>query len=102
MAAPRLLCVASSVDLGFRYGCTPAWWQLWKGLHDEGVDLVVAPYRGRPIETPWWRSAPNPAYIDAESYAKARGLLAWLKGDRYLRRVEHRPDDSLGDRITRE
>ena len=102
MRAPKLLCVASAVDLDFRYGCTPAWWQLWKGLHDEGVDLVVAPYRGRPIETPWWRSAPNPAYVEAESYAKARGLLAWLKGDRYLRRVEERPDDSLGDRITRE
>jgi hypothetical protein len=102
MRAPKLICVASAVDLDFRYGCTPAWWQLWKGLHDEGVDLVVAPYRGRPVETPWWRSAPNPAYVEAESYAKARGLLAWLKGDRYLRRVEQRPDDSLGDRITRE
>jgi glycosyltransferase involved in cell wall biosynthesis len=102
MRAPKLLCVASAVDLDFRYGCTPAWWQLWKGLHDEGVDLVVAPYRGRPIETPWWRSAPNPAYLEAESYAKARGLLAWLKGDRYLRRIEDQPDDSLGDRVTRE
>ncbi len=102
MGAPKLLCVASAVDLNFRYGCTPAWWQLWKGLHDEGVELIVTPYRGRPVETPWWRSAPNPAYREAEGYARARDLFAWLKGDRYLRRAEERPVDSLGDRITRE
>jgi spore maturation protein CgeB len=100
--APKLLCVASAVDLDFRYGCTPAWWQLWKGLHDEGVDLIVAPYRGRPIETPWWRSAPNPAYVEGESYAKVRGLAAWLKGERHLRRAEDRPTDTFGDKITRE
>ena len=69
MRAPKLLCVASAVDLDFRYGCTPAWWQLWKGLHEEGVDLVVTPYRGRPIESPWWRTAPNPAFREGESYA---------------------------------
>jgi len=100
--APKLLCVASAVDLDFRYGCTPAWWQLWKGLHEEGADLLVAPYRGRPVETPWWRAAPNPAFLEGESYARARGLAAWLKGDRHLRRIEEQPADSLGDRITRE
>jgi glycosyltransferase involved in cell wall biosynthesis len=100
--APKLLCVASAVDLDFRYGCTPAWWQLWKGLHDEGVELVVAPYRGRPIETPWWRAAPNPVYLQGESYARARDLAAWLKGDRHLRRREDTPNDSLGDRAVRE
>ena len=100
--APKLLCVASAVDLDFRYGCTPAWWQLWKGLHDEGVELVVTPYRGRAIETPWWRAAPNPAYLEGESYARARGFLASLKGDRYLRRVEDSPADSLGSKLTRE
>ena len=100
--AAKLLCVASAVDLDFRYGCTPAWWQLWKGLHDEGADLLVAPYRGRPIETPWWRAASNPAFHEGESYARARDLVARLKGDRYLRRAEDRPPDSLVDRITRE
>ena len=102
MRAPRLLCVASAVDLDFRYGCTPAWWQLWKGLHDEGASLIVAPYRGRPIETPWWSAAPNPAYLEGESYALLRGGLARLRGDRHLRRAEDRPPDSLGDRLTRE
>jgi spore maturation protein CgeB len=102
MRAPKLLCVASAVDLDFRYGCTPAWWQLWQALNDEGAELVVAPYRGRPIETPWWRSAPNPAYLEGESYARVRNMAARIKGDGHLRRDEDSPEDSLGDRMTRE
>jgi SAM-dependent methyltransferase len=35
--SPKILAVASAVDLDFRYGCTPAWWQLWKGLHEAGA-----------------------------------------------------------------
>src|SRR6516164_8658350 len=101
MRAPKLLCVASAVDLDFRYGCTPAWWQLWQALHAEGADLVVAPYRGRPIETPWWRTAPNPAYLEGESYARFRDGVARLKGDDHLRRAEDSPEDSMGDRLTR-
>ena len=65
--APKILAVASAVDLDFRYGCTPAWWQLWKGMYEVGVDLVVTPYRGRPVESPWWRTAPNPTYTKARA-----------------------------------
>ena len=102
MRPPKILAVASAVDLDFRYGCTPAWWQLWKGLHEEGVDLVVTPYRGRPVESPWWRTAPNPTYAEGESFARARDLVAKVKGDAYLRRAEDNPEDGLGDRLTRE
>jgi hypothetical protein len=102
MRAPRILAVASAVDLDFRYGCTPAWWQLWKGLYEEGVDLVVTPYRGRPVESPWWRTAPNPTFLEGESFARVRDLAARAKGDRYLRRAEDNPEDGLGDRMTRE
>jgi glycosyltransferase involved in cell wall biosynthesis len=100
--APKILTVASAVDLDFRYGCTPAWWQLWKGQYEAGVDLVVTPYRGRPVESPWWRTAPNPTYREGESYQAARDLLARLKGDRYLRRAEVSPEDTGLDRVTRE
>ena len=98
MRQPRILAVASAVDLDFRYGCTPAWWQLWKGLYEAGVDLVVTPYRGRPVESPWWRTAPNPTYREGESYALLRSGLARLKGDRYLRRDEDNPDESALDK----
>ena len=95
---PKIVAVASAADLDFRYGCTPAWWQLWKGLHAVGVDLVVTTYRGKAIESPWWRTAPNPLYREAETFARARDAVARLKGDRYLRRAEQQPEDTRADR----
>src|SRR5204862_810085 len=94
MRAPKILAVASAVDLDFRYGCTPAWWQLWKGMYEAGVDLIVTPYRGRPVESPWWRSEPNPCYREGESFAKLRSLVGG-------RRREDSPPDRLGDRAVR-
>ena len=102
MSAPKILAVASAADLDFRYGCTPAWWQIWKGLYEAGADLIVTPYRGRAIESPWWRTAPNPLYREAEAFAAARGLAARLKGDTLLRRAEHNPADTTADKLTRE
>jgi len=102
MRAPRILAVASAVDLDFKYGCTPAWWQLWKGMYEAGADLIVTPYRGRPVESPWWRTAPNPTYREGETYALLRDGLARVKGDRYLRRAEDNPEESSLDRLTRE
>ena len=102
MRSPKILAAASAIDLDFRYGCTPAWWQLWKGMYEAGVDLVVTPYRGRPVESPWWRTAPNPTYREGESYQAVRDVLARVKGDRYLRRAESSPDESALDKLTRE
>ena len=102
MKTPKIVAVASAADLDFRYGCTPAWWQLWKGMHDVGVDLIVTPYRGKAIETPWWRAAPNPLYREAEAFARARDTVARLKGDSYLRRAEDSPEDSRADKAVRE
>jgi len=102
MKTPKILAVASAADLDFRYGCTPAWWQIWKGLYEAGVDLIVTPYRGRAIESPWWRTAPNPLYREAETFAATRGLVARLRRDTLLRRAEQSPEDSVGDKLVRE
>jgi glycosyltransferase involved in cell wall biosynthesis len=99
---PKVLAVVSSVDLGFRYGCTPAWWQLWKGLYEAGVDLIVTPYRGPPIESPWWRVYENPCYRQGETFAKARDLLARVRGDTHIRRQEEGPEESGTEKLTRE
>jgi len=101
MNAPKILAVASAADLDFRYGCTPAWWQIWKGLYEAGADLIVTPYRGRAIESPWWRTAPNPLYREAETFATARSVAARMKGDTLLRREEHNPAESTADKLTR-
>jgi spore maturation protein CgeB len=102
MKAPKILAVASAADLDYRYGCTPAWWQLWKGIAEVGVDLVVTTYRGKAIEAPWWRTAPNPLYREAEAFAAARHASARLKGDSYLRRAESHPEDTRTDKLVRE
>ncbi len=102
MKAPKILAVASAADLDFRYGCTPAWWQLWKGMAEAGIDLIVTTYRGRAIESPWWRTVPNPLYREAETFAAARAAAARLKGDRYLRRTESHPEDTNADKVVRE
>ena len=101
MKGPKVLAVASAADLDFRYGCTPAWWQLWKGLAEAGVDLIVTAYRGRSIESPWWRTAPNPLYREAELYAGARGLVARFQRQEFVRRPEVDPEDTVTDRAVR-
>jgi spore maturation protein CgeB len=102
MRAPKLLVIASAIDLDYRYGCTPAWWQLWKGLYEAGVDLIVTPYRGRALESPWWRTYENPCYREAELFDAARSAAARLKGDTHLRREEDRPTETMADRAARE
>ncbi|MEN3341508.1 MAG: hypothetical protein V7644_912 [Actinomycetota bacterium] len=102
MRIPKILAVASAADLDFRYGCTPAWWQLWKGMAEAGIDLIVTPYRGHAVESPWWRTAPNPLYREAESFAAVRAAAARLRGDRHLRRAESHPADTHADRVVRE
>jgi hypothetical protein len=99
---PKILAVASAIDLDFRYGCTPAWWQLWKGMHSAGCDLIVTPYRGRAVEAPWWRTEPNPCYREGEAFQQARNVVARLKRDTHLRRREDNPPDTVSDRLVRE
>jgi hypothetical protein len=98
--SPRILAVASAADLDFRYGCTPAWWQLWKGLYEAGCDLIVTPYRGRAVESPWWRTYPNPCYREGELFDASRRAAGRLAGDR-LRRIEDRPPDTVSDKAVR-
>ena len=102
MRAPKLLAVVSAIDLEFKYGCTLPWWQIWKGLHEAGVDLIVTPYRGDAILSPWWRVEPNPCRREGELYAAARTAAARLRGDTHIRRAEASPGESRSDRIARE
>jgi Glycosyl transferases group 1 len=64
--------------------------------------LIVTPYRGRPVESPWWRTYPNPCYREAELFASAREAVARLRGDTHLRRAEERPPDAVSDRLVRQ
>src|SRR5690349_13354593 len=68
----KLLVVASSLDLRAPLASTPSWWQLLKALAEQGIDLVVAPYQGPPIESPWWTAAANPCQREGD-------LVGWTK-----------------------
>jgi glycosyltransferase involved in cell wall biosynthesis len=68
----KLLVVASSLDLRAPLSSTPSWWQLLKALAEQGTDLVVAPYQGPPIESPWWTAAANPCQREGD-------LVGWVK-----------------------
>jgi len=102
MRAPKILAVVSAIELEFRYGCTPAWWQIWKGLYEAGIDLILTPYRGKPVESPWWRTYANPRYRSGEMFAAARWAVARARGDTLLRRSEESPDDTVPDKLVRE
>src|SRR5205823_8656400 len=101
MKPPKILAVVSAIDLDHRYGGTPAWWRLWKGLYEAGVDLILTPYRGRALESPWWRVEPNPCYREGELFAAVRAGAARLRGDTHVRRDEVDPAETVSDRATR-
>ncbi len=92
----KLLVVASSLDLRAPLSSTPSWWQLLKALAEQGVDLVVAPYQGPPIESPWWTAAANPCQREGD-------LVGLAKRFAPSRGAPSRPTEaeSLSDRATR-
>ena len=64
----KILCVISTLDLKFRLGCTPAWWQLLKALHETGNEVIATPYLGDPVQGLWWRTYPNPCSWESRTY----------------------------------
>jgi len=70
----KLLVIASSLDLRLPYSCTPAWWQLLKGLAEIGVDITAVAYAGETVESLWWKAYPNPCQFEGDAFAAARQL----------------------------
>jgi hypothetical protein len=89
----KLLVAISSLDLRAPLGATPSLWQLLKGLAEQGVELVVTPYQGRAIESPWWAAADNPCQREGDMVAAvkrvkpSRGASAPRDGDSVSDRV---------------
>jgi len=92
----KILAVVSTLDLKFRLGCTPAWWQILKALHETGNEVVAIPYLGKDIETVWWRAYRNPWRLPGELYLsltrkvipKRVGRESSLRED-FVRNVTH-------------
>lgn len=56
----KILAISLGMDFNLREGCTPVWWQLFKALYEEGVEVVNMSLRGDSIDTLWWRSVTSP------------------------------------------
>lgn len=75
----KILAICQSLDVAEReLGITPAWWQILKGMHELGVEVVAVPYFNRTVESLWWRAYENPNRWKNILYNKienAAGLL---------------------------
>jgi hypothetical protein len=72
----KVLVVCSALDLQYKLGCTPSWWQLLKALHETGNEVIAVPFLGDPVESLWWRCYPNPCAAESKLY---NSYLEWKK-----------------------
>jgi hypothetical protein len=98
----KILAVCSSLDLRFPYSSTPAWWQLFKGLYEMGVEVIVIPYQGASIESLWWKAYPNPCQREGALFATGREAVRKLysfakKEDSHKEKIK----DSFADKTVR-
>jgi glycosyltransferase involved in cell wall biosynthesis len=91
----KLLIAVSSLDPRLPYSCTISWWDLFKALYEQGVDLQVAVYQGRTIPSPWWESHENPCYWEGYAFAN---LKKWLH--KYSRINNASKENSVQDQAT--
>ncbi len=96
----KLLTVCSSLDLRLPYSCTPAWWQLLKGLAEIGVDISATAYAGESVESLWWKAYPNPCQIEGAVFDRGRKLLRCLP--QHGAQPAGEGAESLFERLTRE
>jgi len=98
----KILAVCSSLDLKAPYSCTPAWWQLLKGLYESGVEVIATSYQGPTVESLWWKAYPNPCQREGALFTSARNALRRLT--RFSKREDgQRQDikDNLADKAVR-
>lgn len=72
----KILIACSTLDLKYKLGCTPSWWQLFKAMHEIGHEVIAVPYLGDPVESLWWRTYPNPCATESKIY---NTYLEWKK-----------------------
>jgi len=57
----KVLAICQALDLSNKkLGITPAWWQILKGLAEQGVEIIAVPYFGKAVESLWWNCYENP------------------------------------------
>ena len=76
----KILAVCQSLDVAEKeLGITPAWWQILKGLHEVGAEVVVVPYYNRAVESLWWSTYENPNLWKNNIYNKVENAASFLR-----------------------
>jgi spore maturation protein CgeB len=75
----KFIILCSTLDLSKPYGSTPALWQLFKALSEIGNELFIMPYHGHSIDSLWWKSIPNPNYLEGEILQRLMNLFGASK-----------------------
>ncbi len=94
----KFLIIVSTIDFRYRYGCTPAWWQLFKNLYEIGIELIVTSYQGRPIESLWWKIYENPCTGEASILTKIRNLSNQISPKKWQRKKKQR-QNTFSERV---
>jgi len=97
----KILAICSSLDLRYPFSCTPAWWQLLKGLYEIGVEVIAAPYQGQAIESLWWKAYPNPCKIEGALFKRARDLARRMSGPERTQEEKTQSGETRADRAIR-
>lgn len=71
----KILVIVSTLDLRKPFGATPAIWQLFKGLYEIGIELIVVPYSGYSIDSLWWRTYPNPTQTESGIFSTVKSMM---------------------------
>ena len=95
----KLLVVVSSLDLTQPYSSTPGWWQLLKGLHEVGVEIIAVPYQGAAVGSLWWQCEQNPARWQGDAYRLARDVMRRLRRGQSIDVSEGSAEESLSDKV---
>jgi len=64
----------SAIDMAEKPAATKSWWCLFKALSEMGHEIIVLPFLGKAIESPWWHSLDNPSRVMSSLlYSQWRG-----------------------------
>ena len=64
------MVLCPTLDMKKPFSATPYIQQLLKGFNDQNCDVLVIPYSGKSISSPWWTCYQNPNYGKSEILGK--------------------------------
>lgn len=75
----KILAICQALDLtNKKLGITPAWWQILKGLAEQGVEIIAVPYFGKAVKSLWWNCYENPNLTKVSMYEKLEQIMTHL------------------------